>query len=146
MSESRRNDGRIWAPMKAGGHRGPGRSRDRACLSSRAPVRASGNLVRGDVASRVAKNQSAAGRGVSPTRLGVYLDFTDVIERFGGSAVETTYASLFAAAACISRGTGVAVCRNSSAALLLGAKSTYVEFTRPRTNRSRRPRSGHRPA
>lgn len=96
MSESLRNDGRIWVPVKAGDDRDPRdipeNERD-YFLERQYP--AFGNLVPRDVASRAAKNQCDAGHGVGPTGLGVYLDFADAIERLGRSAIESKYGNLF---------------------------------------------------
>ncbi len=96
MSESLRNDGRIWVPTKAGDTRKasdiPEQERD-YYLERGYP--AFGNLVPRDVASRAAKNITDAGRGVGPGGLGVYLDFADAIGRLGRPAVEASYGNLF---------------------------------------------------
>jgi succinate dehydrogenase / fumarate reductase flavoprotein subunit len=96
MSESLRNDGRIWVPKKAGDERAardiPEEERD-YYLERGYP--AFGNLVPRDVASRAAKNITDAGRGVGPGGLGVYLDFADAIARLGRPAVEAGYGNLF---------------------------------------------------
>ncbi|OZM81095.1 fumarate reductase/succinate dehydrogenase flavoprotein subunit [Pseudonocardia sp. MH-G8] len=96
MSESLRNDGRVWVPQKAGDTRAPGdipeAERD-YFLERQYP--AFGNLVPRDIASRAAKNVCDAGRGVGPTGLGVYLDFADAIGRLGRSAVAAKYGNLF---------------------------------------------------
>ncbi|MHA6626065.1 fumarate reductase/succinate dehydrogenase flavoprotein subunit [Pseudonocardia sichuanensis] len=96
MSESLRNDGRVWVPQKAGDTRAPGdipeAERD-YFLERQYP--AFGNLVPRDIASRAAKNVCDAGRGVGPTGLGVYLDFADAITRLGRSAVAAKYGNLF---------------------------------------------------
>lgn len=96
MSESLRNDGRIWVPVEAGDDRDtreiPETERD-YFLERQYP--AFGNLVPRDVASRAAKNQCDAGHGVGPTGLGVYLDFADAIERLGRAAIESKYGNLF---------------------------------------------------
>jgi succinate dehydrogenase flavoprotein subunit len=96
MSESLRNDGRIWVPKKAGDERAardiPEDERD-YYLERGYP--AFGNLVPRDVASRAAKNITDAGRGVGPGGLGVYLDFADAIARLGRPAVEAGYGNLF---------------------------------------------------
>ncbi len=96
MSESLRNDGRIWVPTKAGDARKasdiPEEERD-YYLERGYP--AFGNLVPRDVASRAAKNITDAGRGVGPGGLGVYLDFADAIGRLGRPAVEASYGNLF---------------------------------------------------
>ncbi|MEJ3657604.1 fumarate reductase/succinate dehydrogenase flavoprotein subunit [Actinomycetes bacterium KLBMP 9759] len=96
MSESLRNDGRVWVPQKAGDTRQPGdipeAERD-YFLERQYP--AFGNLVPRDIASRAAKNVCDAGRGVGPTGLGVYLDFADAISRLGRPAVAAKYGNLF---------------------------------------------------
>ncbi len=96
MSESLRNDGRIWVPERAGDDRRPGdipeAERD-YYLERRYP--AFGNLVPRDIASRAAKAVCDEGRGVGPGGRGVYLDFADAIERVGRPAVEDKYGNLF---------------------------------------------------
>ncbi|HEY5248633.1 MAG TPA: fumarate reductase/succinate dehydrogenase flavoprotein subunit [Dermatophilaceae bacterium] len=96
MSESLRNDGRIWVPKKAGDQRAardiPEQERD-YYLERGYP--AFGNLVPRDVASRAAKKVCDEGRGVGPGGLGVFLDFADAIDRLGKSAVEASYGNLF---------------------------------------------------
>ncbi|MBC7632982.1 fumarate reductase/succinate dehydrogenase flavoprotein subunit, partial [Aeromicrobium sp.] len=96
MSESLRNDGRIWVPKKAGDDRLasdiPEDERD-YYLERIYP--AFGNLVPRDIASRAAKYQCDDGRGVGPGGLGVYLDFAEAIERLGRPAVEAKYGNLF---------------------------------------------------
>jgi succinate dehydrogenase / fumarate reductase flavoprotein subunit len=96
MSESLRNDGRVWVPRKAGDNRAPGDipegERD-YYLERMYP--AFGNLVPRDIASRAAKYVCDEGRGVGPGGLGVYLDFADAIARLGRSAVEAKYGNLF---------------------------------------------------
>ncbi|TWF74372.1 succinate dehydrogenase subunit A [Pseudonocardia hierapolitana] len=96
MSESLRNDGRVWVPQKAGDTRAPAdipeAERD-YFLERQYP--AFGNLVPRDIASRAAKNVCDAGRGVGPTGLGVYLDFADAISRLGRPAVAAKYGNLF---------------------------------------------------
>lgn len=96
MSESLRNDGRIWVPAEAGDDRAPADipESERDYYLERA-YPAFGNLVPRDVASRAAKNQCDQGRGVGPNGLGVYLDFADAIERLGKSAIEEKYGNLF---------------------------------------------------
>ncbi|MBT8159550.1 MULTISPECIES: fumarate reductase/succinate dehydrogenase flavoprotein subunit [Arthrobacter] len=96
MSESLRNDGRIWVPREAGDDRDPREIPDGErdyYLERRYP--AFGNLVPRDVASRAAKNQCDAGRGVGPGGRGVYLDFADAITRLGRPAIEEKYGNLF---------------------------------------------------
>ncbi|WP_437501810.1 fumarate reductase/succinate dehydrogenase flavoprotein subunit [Sorangium sp. So ce1099] len=96
MSESLRNDGRIWVPLNAGDTRSPELipegERD-YYLERRYP--SFGNLVPRDVASRAAKAVCDEGRGVGPTRLGVYLDFSDAIRRLGKPAIAERYGNLF---------------------------------------------------
>ncbi|MCX4884831.1 fumarate reductase/succinate dehydrogenase flavoprotein subunit [Streptomyces turgidiscabies] len=96
MSESLRNDGRIWVPNKRGEDRDPRdipeQDRD-YYLERRYP--AYGNLVPRDVASRAAKNVCDQGHGVGPGGLGVYLDLTDAIERTGRPEIEAKYGNLF---------------------------------------------------
>ncbi|MGB3828833.1 MAG: fumarate reductase/succinate dehydrogenase flavoprotein subunit [Ornithinimicrobium sp.] len=97
MSESLRNDGRIWVPKSAD-------DCDKAATDIAEDDRdyyleriypAFGNLVPRDIASRAAKNVCDEGRGVGSGGLGVYLDFSDAIERLGQSAVESKYGNLF---------------------------------------------------
>ncbi len=98
MSESLRNDGRIWVPKKAGDKRNPGQipedERD-YYLERRYP--SFGNLVPRDVASRAAKAVCDEGRGAGSgeTALGVYLDFAESINRLGRSTIEERYGNLF---------------------------------------------------
>jgi succinate dehydrogenase / fumarate reductase, flavoprotein subunit len=96
MSESLRNDGRIWVPKKAGDERAardiPEQDRD-YYLERGYP--AFGNLVPRDVASRAAKKVCDEGRGVGPGGRGVFLDFEDAITRLGRAAVEASYGNLF---------------------------------------------------
>ncbi|GAC1585534.1 MAG: fumarate reductase/succinate dehydrogenase flavoprotein subunit [Ginsengibacter sp.] len=84
MSESLRNDGRIWVPLKKGDNRKgsdiPENERD-YYLERRYP--AFGNLVPRDVASRAAKERCDEGYGVGTTKMAVYLDFADAIKRYG---------------------------------------------------------------
>ena len=96
MSESLRNDGRIWVPLKAGDKRNPNDipegERD-YYLERRYP--SFGNLVPRDVASRNAKTCCDEGRGIGETGLGVYLDFADAIKRLGKNLVRERYGNLF---------------------------------------------------
>ncbi|RMD85461.1 MAG: fumarate reductase/succinate dehydrogenase flavoprotein subunit [Candidatus Dadabacteria bacterium] len=96
MSESLRNDGRIWVPKKKGDTRHPNdipeEERD-YYLERRYP--SFGNLVPRDVASRAAKERCDAGYGVGPGGLGVYLDFADAIKRDGRDVIEAKYGNLF---------------------------------------------------
>ncbi|MDT7650768.1 MAG: succinate dehydrogenase / fumarate reductase, flavoprotein subunit, partial [Pseudonocardiales bacterium] len=96
MSESLRNDGRVWVPERAGDTRPPSdipESERDYFLERQYP--AYGNLVPRDIASRAAKNVCDAGRGVGPTGLGVYLDFAEAINRLGRAAVAAKYGNLF---------------------------------------------------
>jgi succinate dehydrogenase / fumarate reductase flavoprotein subunit len=96
MSESLRNDGRVWVPKAAGDKRAPDQipEEDRDYyLERRYP--AFGNLVPRDVASRAAKGVCDEGRGVGPGGLGVYLDFGDAIKRLGADTVRERYGNLF---------------------------------------------------
>ena len=96
MSESLRNDGRIWAPKKAGDTRAPAaipESERDYYLERLYP--SFGNLAPRDIASRAAKRVCDEGRGVGSTGLGVYLDFADAIKRLGEPAVRERYGNLF---------------------------------------------------
>jgi succinate dehydrogenase / fumarate reductase flavoprotein subunit len=96
MSESLRNDGRIWVPLRAGDGRKPSEipeSERDYYLERKYP--AFGNLVPRDIASRAAKAVCDEGRGVGPGGLGVYLDFADSIRRLGRAAIEERYGNLF---------------------------------------------------
>ena len=96
MSESLRNDGRIWVPKAKGDKRRPGdipeEERD-YYLERRYP--AFGNLVPRDVASRAAKERCDAGYGVGPTGQSVYLDFSDALKRLGPQVLLDRYGNLF---------------------------------------------------
>jgi succinate dehydrogenase / fumarate reductase flavoprotein subunit len=96
MSESLRNDGRIWVPLKKGDKRPPSQipeaERD-YYLERRYP--SFGNLVPRDVASRNAKAVCDEGRGVGETALGVYLDFAAAIKRLGENTIRERYGNLF---------------------------------------------------
>ena len=96
MSESLRNDGRVWVPKKAGDTRSPDQipeSERFYYLEEKYP--SFGNLVPRDVASRNAKNVCDNGMGVGQSKLAVYLDFSDAIKRLGVSAVSAKYGNLF---------------------------------------------------
>ena len=97
MSESLRNDGRIWVPRNPGEDRAPRDipEADRDYYLERT-YPAFGNLVPRDVASRAAKNVCDEGRGVGPGGLGVYLDFADAIDRLGRDGIEERYGNVFA--------------------------------------------------
>jgi succinate dehydrogenase / fumarate reductase flavoprotein subunit len=96
MSESLRNDGRVWVPLRESDPRSPADvpedERD-YFLERRYP--AFGNLVPRDIASRAVKEVCDAGRGVGPGGLGVHLDFADALARLGRPAVEARYGNLF---------------------------------------------------
>ena len=96
MSESLRNDGRIWVPKQIDDTRSPDTipedDRD-YILERRYP--SFGNLVARDVASRAIKREVDAGRGVGPLKNGAYLDFGDAIERLGKDVIEERYSNLF---------------------------------------------------
>ena len=96
MSESLRNDGRVWVPKKQGDRRPPHQipEADRDYyLERRYP--SFGNLVPRDVASRNAKGVCDEGRGVGESGLAVYLDFQDAIKRLGDNVIRARYGNLF---------------------------------------------------
>ena len=96
MSESLRNDGRVWVPMQKGDTRAPNdipESERDYYLERKYP--SYGNLSPRDIASRAAKEACDDGRGVGPGGLGVYLDFRDAINRVGREQVEERYGNLF---------------------------------------------------
>ena len=96
MSESLRNDGRIWVPKEIGDDRNPRDIPDSErdyYLERRYP--AFGNLVPRDVASRNAKERVDAGHGVGPLHNGVYLDFADAMDRLGKNVIAERYGNLF---------------------------------------------------
>jgi succinate dehydrogenase / fumarate reductase flavoprotein subunit len=96
MSESLRNDGRVWVPLKMGDKREasqiPETERD-YFLERKYP--SFGNLVPRDVASRNAKSVCDEGRGVGESGLAVYLDFRDAIQRLGANVIKERYGNLF---------------------------------------------------
>jgi succinate dehydrogenase / fumarate reductase flavoprotein subunit len=95
MSESLRNDGRIWVPLRRGDTREPAHipeSERDYYLERKYP--SFGNLVPRDVASRNAKQVCDEGRGVGPGGFGVYLDFADAIKRLGAQAIKEKYGNL----------------------------------------------------
>ena len=96
MSESLRNDGRIWVPKQSGDKRRADRipEGDRDYYLER-KYPSFGNLVPRDVASRNAKAVCDEGRGVGETGLGVYLDFSDAIQRLGADVIRERYGNLF---------------------------------------------------
>ncbi len=96
MSESLRNDGRIWVPKDPNDTRAPQdipESERSYYLEEKYP--SFGNLVPRDVASRNAKEQCDAGKGVGPTGYAVYLDFADAIKRDGRDVIARKYGNLF---------------------------------------------------
>ena len=97
MSESLRNDGRIWVPNKKNDTRSPidiPEEERNYYLETKYP--AFGNLVPRDVASRAAKEMCDQGYGVGNSGLAVYLDFKDAISKMGRDTVEAKYGNLFA--------------------------------------------------
>jgi len=96
MSESLRNDGRVWVPLKAGDTRAPREipeSERDYYLERKYP--SYGNLSPRDIASRAAKEVCDEGRGVGPGGRGVYLDFADAIGRLGREKIQERYGNLF---------------------------------------------------
>ncbi|MBT8356776.1 MAG: fumarate reductase/succinate dehydrogenase flavoprotein subunit [Desulfobacterales bacterium] len=96
MSESLRNDGRVWVPKSPGDKRRPhqiAESERDYYLENKYP--SFGNLVPRDVASRNAKEQCDMGKGVGETGLAVYLDFKDAVDRDGKEVIEKKYGNLF---------------------------------------------------
>src|SRR5213075_520043 len=96
MSESLRNDGRVWVPATPGDTRSPDQIPERErdyYLERKYP--SYGNLAPRDIASRAAKEACDAGRGVGPGGLGVYLDFSDAIQRLGAPVIVERYGNLF---------------------------------------------------
>jgi len=96
MSESLRNDGRVWVPKNPGDTRPPAEIPEEErdyYLESKYP--SFGNLVPRDVASRNAKEQCDQGKGVGPTKLAVYLDFSEAINRDGAAVINQKYGNLF---------------------------------------------------
>jgi succinate dehydrogenase / fumarate reductase flavoprotein subunit len=96
MSESLRNDGRVWVPKKAGDLRSPDQIPDDErdyYLERRYP--AYGNLAPRDISSRAAKERCDAGFGVGASGQSVYLDFTDAIRRDGAATIKAKYDNLF---------------------------------------------------
>jgi succinate dehydrogenase / fumarate reductase flavoprotein subunit len=96
MSESLRNDGRIWVPKKQGEKRPPNEipEADRDYYLER-KYPSFGNLAPRDISSRAAKEQCDDGRGVGPGGKGVYLDFKDAIQRLGEDLIRERYGNLF---------------------------------------------------
>lgn len=96
MSESLRNDGRIWVPKKKGDNRAPHEIPDEErdyYLERKYP--SYGNLAPRDISSRAAKEACDDGRGVGPGGQGVYLDFADAIKRLGENVIRERYGNLF---------------------------------------------------
>jgi succinate dehydrogenase flavoprotein subunit len=96
MSESLRNDGRVWVPKAANDHRAPKDipEADRDYYLER-KYPSFGNLSPRDIASRAAKEVCDEGRGVGPGGRGVYLDFADAIQRLGRERISERYGNLF---------------------------------------------------
>ncbi|MDB6065341.1 MAG: Succinate dehydrogenase flavoprotein subunit [Pedosphaera sp.] len=96
MSESLRNDGRVWVPKKKGDTRRPDQiPEDERDYFLERKYPSFGNLAPRDISSRAAKEACDDGRGVGPGGLGVYLDFADAIKRLGEDTVRERYANLF---------------------------------------------------
>ena len=96
MSESLRNDGRVWVPKKVGDTRHPNEiPEDERDYYLERKYPSFGNLSPRDIASRSAKEVCDEGRGVGATGYGVYLDFRDAIDRLGRKAIEERYGNLF---------------------------------------------------
>ena len=95
MSESLRNDGRIWVPKKKGDNRPPDQiPEDERDYYLERKYPSFGNLAPRDIASRAAKQACDDGRGVGPGGLGVYLDFADAIKRLGRQKIAEKYGNL----------------------------------------------------
>jgi len=96
MSESLRNDGRVWVPLEIGDERAPGDipEAERDYYLERI-YPAFGNLAPRDIASRAAKRACDEGRGVGPGKRGVYLDFKESINRLGEDVIRARYGNLF---------------------------------------------------
>jgi len=96
MSESLRNDGRVWVPKKKGDTRSPAEiPEDERDYYLERKYPSYGNLAPRDISSRAAKQVCDEGRGVGETGLGVYLDFSDAIQRLGRAKIEERYGNLF---------------------------------------------------
>ncbi len=96
MSESLRNDGRVWVPKKPGDPREPQEiPEDERDYYLERKYPSYGNLAPRDIASRAAKEVCDEGRGVGPGGRGVYLDFADAIKRLGRKKIEERYGNLF---------------------------------------------------
>ena len=96
MSESLRNDGRIWVPKKQGDKRAPGDiPEDERDYYLERKYPSYGNLAPRDISSRAAKQVCDEGRGVGDTGLGVYLDFSEATKRLGAAKIREKYGNLF---------------------------------------------------
>lgn len=96
MSESLRNDGRVWVPKKVGDDRPPHQiPEDERDYYLERKYPSFGNLAPRDISSRSAKEVCDEGRGVGPGKRGVYLDFADAIQRLGVDAIRERYGNLF---------------------------------------------------
>jgi len=96
MSESLRNDGRVWVPKKAGDTRRPEEiPEDERDYYLERIYPSFGNLAPRDISSRAAKRMCDEGKGVGPTGRAVYLDFADAIQRLGQPEIEARYGNLF---------------------------------------------------
>jgi succinate dehydrogenase / fumarate reductase flavoprotein subunit len=96
MSESLRNDGRVWAPKKPGDKRSPSQiPEDERDYYLERKYPSFGNLAPRDISSRAAKQVCDEGRGIGDTGLGVYLDFADAISRLGENTIRERYGNLF---------------------------------------------------
>ncbi len=96
MSESLRNDGRVWVPKKKGDNRAPDQiPEDERDYYLERKYPSFGNLAPRDISSRSAKEATDDGRGVGPGGLGVYLDFAESIKRLGESTIRERYGNLF---------------------------------------------------
>jgi succinate dehydrogenase / fumarate reductase, flavoprotein subunit len=96
MSESLRNDGRVWVPKKKGDKRPPHQiPEDERDYYLERKYPSFGNLAPRDISSRAAKEACDDGRGVGPGGLGVYLDFADAIKRLGAPVIRERYGNLF---------------------------------------------------
>ena len=102
MSESLRNDGRVWVPKRADDKRPPGQipEADRDYVLER-KYPSYGNLAPRDISSRAAKEVCDEGRGVGPGGRGVYLDFAESIGRLGAATIKARYGNLFEMYECI---------------------------------------------
>jgi succinate dehydrogenase / fumarate reductase flavoprotein subunit len=96
MSESLRNDGRVWVPKQKGDNRPPNQiTEDERDYYLERLYPSYGNLAPRDIASRRAKEMVDESRGVGPTGVGVYLDFKDAIARLGNDVIAERYGNLF---------------------------------------------------